>query len=470
MGLGLSVDVYSPDILELCDELRNQHINIAYLEIFHAAPEALESVRTQLPVLPLAYHAEGLWFTQPDWETAGFSQTRLEATARALRILQSHWVNQECATKEISGFAVGTYLPPLFTEESAEITAYHAWRAQQTLDDYDWGEQETSPLLLLEGPPLSYFSLGDISYAEFFGRISSRAPCGLVLDLGHVWTVYRYTGAWRNQSLGTFFERFLARFPLERIIQIHLAGLHCHPNILPQVASEEYQNPPFWIDAHEASIPEELFELLIQVLQEPRLINLKGVALEVDSKNIPLICREIHTIMEIGKAYLHFRPQGTRPAIESQPHQEPQAQDCQPIRDIRHMLIRQYQEYLALATGKGENCLVLPQEWERGVAEGLILYGTYYLPYEILIWGGDVKVMFPRTCQLLDRQGIPLSKFVEFWLTHSRASESEYDFFLIKIQRFMAFLRRVLPTAFSTVQQEAVMLSHDYARACQRLM
>ncbi len=162
-GLGLSVDVYSPDIFELCDELRNRNIDIAYLEIFHAAPEALESVRMKLPDIPLAYHAEGLWFTQPDWETAYFSQSRLEAAARALRILQSQWVNQECATKEINGFPFGTYLPPLFTREAAEITAYHAWEAQRELDAHDWERHEESPLLLLEGPSLSYFSMGNMS-------------------------------------------------------------------------------------------------------------------------------------------------------------------------------------------------------------------------------------------------------------------------------------------------------------------
>ncbi len=94
------------------------------------------------------------------------------------------------------------------------------------------------------------------------------APCGLVLDLGHVWTVYRYTGACRSQSLESFFESFLKVFPLERVVQIHIAGLDCHPQILNKLASGEHKNPPAWIDAHETSIPKELFVLLGRVLQE----------------------------------------------------------------------------------------------------------------------------------------------------------------------------------------------------------
>jgi len=128
-------------------------------------------------------------------------------------------------------------------------------------------------------------------------NITTKVPCGLVLDLGHVWTVYRYSGAWRNQCLESFFEAFLEQFPLERVIQIHIAGLDCHPHIPTQVGSGTFENPPEWIDAHEAPIPDELLILLARVIREPRLFNLKGIALEVDNKQIPLICREMKTVL-----------------------------------------------------------------------------------------------------------------------------------------------------------------------------
>jgi hypothetical protein len=466
-GLGLSVDVYFPDIFELYEELQNRKILMSYLEIFHAAPEALEVVRARLPGIPLAYHAEGLWFTQPDWETAYDSQERLQAAARDLQILQAHWVNQECATKEIAGFAFGTYLPPLFSGASAEVTAYHTWKAQQQLDQCDWGQQAESPLLLLEGPPLSYFSIGDISYAEFFTRVVAMAPCGLVLDLGHVWTVYRYSDAWRSQDLQSFFEAFLEQFPLERVIQIHIAGLDCHPTILNRLASGPHQNPPAWIDAHEAPIPEELLQLLARVVREPRLINLKGIALEVDNKQISLICREVKTIMEILEPLVPSRPQVFVPGTEVQGEEGPQVWDFEPSREIRHMLTRQYMDYVDLVTGKVRGRLDIPKAWDEGVGKELGYYATQYLPYEILSWGGDVRVMFPQTCQLLDQHGVRLNQFVEFWFAHARTSESEYDFFLLKIHLFVEFLDQVLPRAVSPVKLEAELLSQAYAIACQ---
>lgn len=467
LGLGLSVDVYAPDVFELCQELRNREISMAYLEIFHAAPEALEVVRARFPGIPLAYHAEGLWFTQPDWEIAYASQKRLQATARDLRILHAHWVNQECAVKEIAGFVFGTYLPPLFTGVSAEVTAYQAWKAQLSFDQCDWGEKAESPLLLLEGPPLSYFAIGDISYVDFFTKVTAMAPCGLVLDLGHVWTVYRYTGAWRSQNLESFFETFLEQFPLERVIQIHIAGLDCHPGILKDSESGQHQNPPAWVDAHEAPIPKELLKLLARVAQEPRLINLKGIALEVDNKRISLICQEVKTVMEILEPIVQLRTKVAVSGREFQGKGDPHVRDFELSRESWQMLTRQYRNYVELVTGNGGSRHDLPKEWDEGMGEGLRRYATQYLPNEILSWGGDVRGMFPRTCQLLDQHGVSLNRFFEFWFAHPRKSESEYDFFLLKIHLFVKFLEQVLPSAVSTVKQEDELLSQGYVVACQ---
>ncbi|PJA78472.1 MAG: hypothetical protein CO149_03890 [Nitrospirae bacterium CG_4_9_14_3_um_filter_51_5] len=467
LGFGLSVDVYSPDVLELYEELRSQQIPMAYLEIFHAASEALEIVRSKLPGIPLAYHAEGLWVTQPDWETAYNSQERLQATACNLRILQAHWVNQECAAKEIAGLTFGTYLPPVFTGASAAVTAYQAWNAQQQFDQCDWGRQAESPLLLLEGPPLSYFSIGEMPYAEFFANVTAMAPCGLVLDLGHVWTVYRYSGAWRNQCLESFFEAFLEQFPMERVIQIHIAGLDRHPEILNLVTLEHHQNPPAWIDAHEAPIPEELLMLLARVVREPRLLNLKGIALEVDNKQIPLICREMKMVMKMLEPFVNLPAQVSLPATEFQREAVFQVENVEPSPETRHLLINQYRGYMALVRGVVSHQLEVPREWDAEMGEGLRVYATQYLPYEILSWGGDVKVMFPKTCAVLDQHGISLNRFVEFWFAHSRTSESEYDFFLLKIDLFVKFLGQVFPGAGSTVKQEAELLSRGYLLACQ---
>ncbi|MDT3777935.1 DUF692 family protein [Nitrospira sp. MA-1] len=468
LGLGLSVDVYSPDIFDLYEELRSQQIPMAYLEIFHAASEALAMVRARLSDIPLAYHAEGIWVTQPDWDTAYNSQERLQATAFNLRMLQPHWVNQECAAKEIGGFSFGTYLPPVFTRASAEITAYQTWNAQLQLDQFDWGQQVSSPLLLLEVPPLTYFSMGEMPYAEFFANISAKSPCGLVLDLGHVWTAYRYSGAWRKQGLESFFEAFLEQFPLERVIEIHIAGLDCHPNIHTGLDAEPH-GPQNWIDAHEAPIPDELLMLLTRVLGDSRLLNLKGIALEVDNKPIPLICREMKMVMEMVEPPGHLIAQVRSSATELQRESNFPVENVEPSRETRDGLTLQYREYMALVREVLSGRLDVPGSLDAEMNMGLHVYATQYLPYEILTWGGDVRVMFPNACDLLAQYGISLKQFVEFWFAHPRTSECgiEYDFFLLKIDLFVKFIGQMFPEASSLVKQEAELLIQGYLLASQ---
>jgi len=98
-GLGLSVDVYSPDLFELVAALEARGLRYGYLEIFKAAQAALTLVRRRLPDVLLAYHAEGLWITQPDLEASYPVESELVAASTHLRALGSYWMNHECAAK-----------------------------------------------------------------------------------------------------------------------------------------------------------------------------------------------------------------------------------------------------------------------------------------------------------------------------------------------------------------------------------
>jgi hypothetical protein len=98
-------------------------------------------------------------------------------------------------------------------------------------------------------------------------------------------------------------------------------------------------------------------------------------------------------------------------------------------------------------------------------ASALPLYVEHYLPHEILEWGGVVRDMFPETCRSLDRAGIPLDAFVRFWFREPRETDQAYDFFLLKIARFVEFVREVLPDAAETAEREAAALRDAYAMA-----
>ena len=465
-GLGLSVDVYTPDLFELVDALERNGLDCGYLEIFKAAPAALEAVRRRLPASLLAYHAEGLWVTQPDPARCSPFHAELDETAEQLGILGSHWLNHECASKQMGGYSFGTYLPALFTEASAEVTAANIALVQQRLDRD--GRDEMGPLFLLETPPLTYVGFGDLGLADYFRLVTERTPCGVVLDIGHLWTVYRYTGAWKRRSLTAFLVDLLDAFPLERVVEIHMAGLAPHECV--QAGARAAGEPPFWIDAHGAPIPEVLSDVLAQVLEHQGLAHLKGVALEVDTKPIPMIVAEFaQAHARFGVQCARFEVGGLRQEVQPRTSnlkprtsQEPPTSNVQPPTPSLE-LARHYARYAQIVTGQATTGLpVLGQD-----ASALALYVEQYLPQEILEWGGAVREMFPETCRSLEQAGVPLDEFVRFWLREPRETDQAYDFFLLKIARFIEFIREVLPDSLDTAEREAQALRDGYRAACE---
>ena len=464
-GLGLSVDVYSPDLLSLLGVLRERQVLPSYLEVFRAAPAALTIIREQVRDCLLPCHGEGLWLTQPETTADPVFEQEVAEVAVHLQILGSAWLNHECATKLIGGYAYGTYLPPLYTEASAAVVAENTVFMQTVLDHHGRLATGGTPLMLLEMPPLTYFVAGTMTIPAFFHRIAQTAPCGFVLDIGHLWTVFRYSGAWRTTSLTQFVEEFLDEFPMGRVVEIHVAGLAVHAS---SVAGTSYLKDakaegtlPAWTDAHGAPIPPVLFEMLDMVLTHPRLTALRGLALEVDTKTIPMIVDEFARFSSrYGAVATQMRHTET-----GSPHSQREAGSRLPTEQVsaatRQELAADYVRYARVVTGQLEPT---GSEWSRPTAciDELDLYQSVYLPYEILIWGGEIDAMFPDTCRRLVTQGVSLSQFVSFWFTRPQSTPGPYDFFLVKIAQFLAFVRDVMPELIDVAEQEAETLRHGY--------
>ena len=460
LGLGLSVDVYSPDLFELMRQFNGNEPQPGYLEIFRAPVTALQVVRKHLPAIPLAYHGEGLWVTQPDFSDASFFDEEIDEVARQLETLQSPWLNHECATKQMAGYSFGTYLPPLYTLESARVVADNIALVQEKVDRAIRQGQVFGPLFLLELPPLTYFMAGTISIPWFFRLVTDQVSCGLVLDIGHLWTVYRYTAASRQLSVEQFVERFLDEFPMERIVEIHIAGLDQHESNARHPADESL---PGWVDAHAAPIQAVSWKMLEQVLAHPRLTNLRAVALEVDTKPIEAIVNEFRIASErFGPMIRRTIGGGVHTTTSPSQRAEPfLAQGSISNRD-RQQLQESYARYARIASGQKPPA---GPEWQ-GVAEdatGLDRYVHDYLPHEILHWGGELAEMFPETCSALAETGIALDGFVPWWFQTARPVDRPYDFFLLKIERMLAFVAERAPVAVGLAEREAETLRQAYA-------
>lgn len=461
-GLGLSVDIHSPAVGNLRRSLQERHLLPGYLEVFRTTTTALERTMKDVDDGLLAYHGEGLWVTQPEvTETMAFQQAFIE-TVQQLQVLQSAWLNHECATKFLAGRYFGTYLPPLYTRSSAEIVSENIRQIQSLLDQQCGLANGNTPLALLEMPPLTYFVAGSLSLPSFFRIVCDQSSCGLVLDVGHLWTVFRYSWASRTQSLAQFVSTFLDEFPLERVVEIHVAGLEVHDSNRSSVSIVSgHPNEaalPAWIDAHGAPIPPVLYEILDQILCHPRLMSLKGLALEVDTKPVELIVEEFTEFSRRYKSAFPRIPKRDIPSFGNEAHSLP---DEESSTMTRQDLKDAYDRYVCVLTGKAEP---VGPEWTQSsaYAEELDRYRVQYLPHEILHWGGDVEDMFVESCRRLRERGVSLQGFVSFWFREPRHSAESYDFFLLKVERFVEFVCEVAPDLRSTVEREACELRVAY--------
>lgn len=459
-GVGLSVDVYQPDIHSLLGALGERQVRPGYLEIFRATPTALSAVRRHGEGL-LTYHGEGLWLTQPDAiDDPVFAEDAREVASQ-LQILESQWLTHECATKHIAGYSFGTYLPPLYTESSASVVSANAWYVQDLLDRFCGLPSGASPLLLLEMPPLTYFVAGTLSIPAFFRLIAEQIPCGLVLDIGHLWTLYRYSGARRRSSLAEFVDAFLDEFPLDRVVEIHVAGLAIHESALtvPHGHTPVPDVLPAWIDAHAAPIPPVLFEMLDQVLRRPSLTSLRGLALEVDTKPVELIVEEFERFAQ------RYAGVFTESTTDKAPDIQVPGYTTAPLQsDVRRAVAADYERYALVVAGKADP---VGPEWtgSHACVDELDTYRSGYLPHEILHWGGDLEAMFPESCRRLEKRAVPLADFVSFWFDVPRPAGRSYDFFLLKVERFTDFMRHVAPDLERVVRREAEELRHAYRQA-----
>ncbi len=96
-------------------------------------------------------------------------------------------------------------LPPVLTHGSADAVA----------ESIGIIEERTGFRVLPENPPGAFY-LGDLHILDYFAHVSERARCGLLLDCAHLAMFQRLRGL--SPLTG------LDNFPLDRVIELHVAG------------------------------------------------------------------------------------------------------------------------------------------------------------------------------------------------------------------------------------------------------
>lgn len=73
--------------------------------------------------------------------------------------------------------------------------------------------------------------------------------------------------------------------------------------------------------------------------------------------------------------------------------------------------------------------------------------------------------MFPESCRRLAELHLSLAEFVQFWFREPRSLSGTYDFFLLKVDRFVEFVREVAPMLEAIAEREAEVLRQGYRTA-----
>ncbi|MET7672588.1 DUF692 domain-containing protein [Micromonospora luteifusca] len=157
----------------------------------------------------------------------------LDAVAAVADAVDAPWVSDHlCFTRE-NGVELHNLTPVLRTEQKVRTIAANAQRVQDRLG---------RPFLLEN---ITYYLdlPGHMTEAEFITAVLDRCDCGLLLDLNNV-----VVNA-ANHGFDPY--EFLDALPLDRVVQVHLAG-----NLPQGIGGVEV------IDGHDAPVGQDVFALL----------------------------------------------------------------------------------------------------------------------------------------------------------------------------------------------------------------
>lgn len=278
LGLGLSANLdarATPDPWQL----HARHPDL-FDFVEYSAPLALQQARAQalrmrtledqLGALPALFHPVHLNLHGPELESA----RNLAALDEHLRAIGSPWVGNDVGWWHQGGtpFPGFLYIPPPLDAQGLDDAVAHALHVQAAL----------SVPLLLENPA-SIARRGPMHVLDFMAELHARTGLELILDLGHLFAFQLSAGLPLDAGLGAF--------PLEHVVEIHLAG-----GIVTARGERR-----FYADDHGQPVREELFGLLEQVL--PRCTRLRAVCFEGDG-HPPEIAR--HTLKRLRALVPHF--------------------------------------------------------------------------------------------------------------------------------------------------------------------
>jgi uncharacterized protein (UPF0276 family) len=160
------------------------------------------------------------------------------ARARALQDrYRSPWVAEhfQCLHTQDRSRSLDYVFPPLYTEEFLDRFCRNAEVLRAAVN---------APLVMENIPGFFSIDRAQMSEAEFLRQFFERTGCGFLIDVPHIWLAAHYKGIDPRE--------YLADFPLDRVVEIHVAGVEYDrdlrgPWIAPVAPSEEILELAGWV-------------------------------------------------------------------------------------------------------------------------------------------------------------------------------------------------------------------------------
>lgn len=241
-----------------------------YMDGGGAARERLQRASSMLPVVS---HGVNLSLGSTDDINKKYT-TRLK---RLVDMYDTPWWSDHLCFTSVGAVYLHELLPLPFSREAANHAAERA-RIMQEMIGKPFLVENITYYMKVPG--------SDMTEAQFLAEVLEKADCGLMLDINNVYV----------NSLNHKFDpyEFLDQIPLERTVQIHVAG-HTH---VPEVNAV--------MDTHGAPVAKPVFELLAHVL---RKTDVKAILLERDQSFPEHFAEVLNELDEIRAVIRQTRPE-----------------------------------------------------------------------------------------------------------------------------------------------------------------
>jgi uncharacterized protein (UPF0276 family) len=254
LGLGVSTEHGAADVpgaLDPCALRRAWPDLVEVLEVGVETARGLDRVAAAWAASgwPTTYHFLDINLDDPD----DFDPDWLDEVHAHIAALRPAWLCGDAGMWHLGRRDRGhmLLLPPILTADAVQPLADGVMRLREA----------TGLEVLPENPP-GVAWVGDLHLLDFFGRVAEAADTGLLLDCAHL--------ALYQRQLGHAPLTGLDAFPLDRVIELHIAGgaVRDHDGLV-------------WVeDDHSPAVLDDTWQIVEHVLA--RAPNLKAIFIECE--------------------------------------------------------------------------------------------------------------------------------------------------------------------------------------------